>query len=278
MNKFSRWFDRFPSPVTMLATGCVIAGFLLAGISWWFLALSAVGAFGPGLLRELGWLCDKDEFQIQAARRAGYHAFLAAGVVAFLMVAFVRSNEQPLRDAEELASLLLAVMGFTWLLSSLLSFWGAVRGACTLLYILGTAWLLFLLASNLGSEWSGFVGLVMQLLIAVPFFALAVAARFYPRVAGALLLLVAVGFLQFFGFFQRDNLSSITQLITGILLVGPLIGAGLALLASRSSDQDAEPKGVGPQGKQPSDGAADSPPAGDSVGEVRRQLPIASVR
>jgi len=46
-----------------------------------------VGAFGPGILRELGWLKDQDEFQRRAAHRAGYHAFAVTGLVAFFIYA-----------------------------------------------------------------------------------------------------------------------------------------------------------------------------------------------
>ena len=70
-----------PRPVGLIAGGICIAGFALSGIDWGFIALVGVGTFGPGVLRELGWLRDKDEFQMEAQRRAGYHGFLAAGLL-----------------------------------------------------------------------------------------------------------------------------------------------------------------------------------------------------
>jgi len=36
---------------------------LLRWLDWRGAALCALGAFGPGILRELGWLRDQDEFQ-----------------------------------------------------------------------------------------------------------------------------------------------------------------------------------------------------------------------
>ena len=66
---------RWPTRTNLIAGGMVVAGFLLTGISWWFLLLAAFGTFGPGILREMGWLRDQDEFQRQAVHRAGYHAF-----------------------------------------------------------------------------------------------------------------------------------------------------------------------------------------------------------
>ena len=77
-----------PTQTTLVAGAVVIAGFWLTSLSWWFLLLVALGTLGPGLLREIGWLNDKDEFQRRADHRAGYHAFLTTGFVAFVLVAF----------------------------------------------------------------------------------------------------------------------------------------------------------------------------------------------
>ena len=87
-----------PTQTSLVAGGMVIAGFLLTSVSWWFLLLTALGTFGPGILREVGWLRDKDEFQRQAAHRAGYHAFLIVGLVAFVLVAFFHSGERTIKD------------------------------------------------------------------------------------------------------------------------------------------------------------------------------------
>ena len=66
-----------PTRTNLVAGALVIAGLFLTEINWWFLLLTALGALGPGFLREVGWLRDKDEFQRRADHRAGYHAFLA---------------------------------------------------------------------------------------------------------------------------------------------------------------------------------------------------------
>ena len=71
------------------------------------------------MLREFGVLKDKDEFETVAMYRAGYHAFLVGGVVAFTIVAFVRSSETPLEDAEELGTLFAAVLWCAWMFSTL---------------------------------------------------------------------------------------------------------------------------------------------------------------
>jgi hypothetical protein len=89
----------------------VVLGFLLTGVSWGFLTLVALGTFGPGILRELGWLKDKDEFERRAARRAGYHAYLVGGFVTFLLVAYLRSGERSIEHPGELVTLILVACG-----------------------------------------------------------------------------------------------------------------------------------------------------------------------
>ncbi|HSM16107.1 MAG TPA: hypothetical protein VK845_03790 [Gemmatimonadales bacterium] len=59
----------------LIAGGFVIVGvLLLMFVAKGLLFVAGLGAFGPGILRELGWLRDQDEFQRRAAHRAGYHA------------------------------------------------------------------------------------------------------------------------------------------------------------------------------------------------------------
>ena len=96
MDKTERWQ---PTRTTLIAGAIVIAGFALSGLSWWFFLLVAAGALGPGILRETGWLSDKDEFQRQADHRAGYHAFLTVGLLAFVLVAYIRSGERNVEHA-----------------------------------------------------------------------------------------------------------------------------------------------------------------------------------
>ncbi|MBM4116898.1 hypothetical protein FJ251_04020 [bacterium] len=57
--------------------GCVLGVTVHKG----WLALAGLGFFGPGLLRELGLLRDRDEYQLLKARTAGHHAYLASGVL-----------------------------------------------------------------------------------------------------------------------------------------------------------------------------------------------------
>ncbi len=100
-----RWH---PSMIQLLSIALVIAGFILTSQSWWFFLLAALGTFGPGVLREIGWLQDQDEFQRQADHRAGYHAFLVTGLLMFVCVAFVRSHDRPIEEAQEFVAAMIS--------------------------------------------------------------------------------------------------------------------------------------------------------------------------
>ncbi|RMG47815.1 MAG: hypothetical protein D6718_02880 [Acidobacteria bacterium] len=234
-----------PGPVALVAGGLIGAGFLLTGVSWWFFLLVGLGTFGPGVLRELGWLRDKDEFQRLAAYRAGYHAYLATGFAGVLFVAYLRSGVRELRHPEELATFFLGLVWFSWILSTLINFWGPVRAARRLLVGFGCAWLAFAIASNVGSEWTGWPALLLEPLLTVPFFALAWAAGHFPRTAGALLLLSCAALFVGLGFW-RVRLGLAVTALTVLLFLGPLLASGLALLAApREREPAPETGGTG---------------------------------
>ena len=227
-----------PSRTNLVAGGMVIGGFLLTSLSWWFLMLTALGTFGPGILRELGWLHDKDEFQRQAAHRAGYHAFLTVGLVAFFLMAFFRTGgtvEHPHR----LVTFILALLWFTWFFSSLLAYWGPQKTAARILIAFGSVWLVFTIVSNLGPEWTGWLALLLHPLLAAPFFVLAWLSTRWPRVAGVLLLVVSA-FLFVLLVLPTIARTSILEAFTGlvfILFLGPLLTSGVALLCMRKKSE-----------------------------------------
>lgn len=222
---------RFPVRA-VVSTGLVVAGLALASWSPWALLLTALGAFGPGVLREIGLLGDEDEFQRQAAHRAGYHAFLATGFAGFAVFAFLRAGGRPATDAADVPAVLLAVLWFTWLLSALVTYWGAATAASRLLWIFGTLWLAFSVVSNTGPEWTGMGALLGQSLLALPFFALAFTAHRFPRATGATLLAAAAAAVWLLGIFRSPNLGLLTQGFTFVLFVGPLAASGVALLTA----------------------------------------------
>jgi hypothetical protein len=230
--------DWRPTNSTLAAAALVTLGLLLCSLTWKFLWLVALGTFGPGVLREFGWLDDEDEFRRQAARRAGYHAYLAGGLLTFFLLGVFRDD--PAADATPAALLatILVVMWFTWLLSSLFSFWGARRATVRLLLTFGMVWLLFNLLANTGSEYSGPVAIFMQCSLALPFFGAAYCARRWPRLAGLLLLLFALFFFLFFHLYEiigsGDPLGK-GRAIVLTLFVGPLVAGGVGLLRSEST-------------------------------------------
>lgn len=228
--------SRRPATATLAGAVLVVAGFLLAGVSWWFFILSGVGACGPGILRELGLLKDKDEFAQRAAHRAGYHAFLATGFFGFVLVALVRVTTSELKNPAELATLMLAMLWLTWLLSSLLTYWGARKASTRVLLGFGAAWLAFALA-DAGREP---IGWLMASLPALPFFALALLAWRWPRPAGALMVAAAAAMYVFFGYYSNERMGGlIVNTGVALLLCGPLLGCGAALVfAHREKSAD----------------------------------------
>ena len=228
-----------PTRTSVVAGAMVIVGLGLTELSWWFLLLVALGSFGPGVLREMGWLHDKDEFQRRTDHRAGYHAFLASGLVACVLVAFLRSGERAVQNPEGLATLFLALLVFTWLFSSLLAYWGAQKTATRILIGFGCAWLAFTIASNVGREWSGWPALLLHPLLTAPFFVLAWLARRRPQVTGILLLAASVCFFFLFRMHTEVDLEGVVP----IFFLGPLLASGVALLAegkNRECPDDAE--------------------------------------
>ena len=160
--------------------------------------------------------------------------------MATVLVAYVRSGDRQIKDPEELATLFLVLMWSTWVFSSLFSFWGARRTAMRILVGYGAFWLVFVIASSVGPEWQGPLGLIMGSLVVVPFFALAYVARRWPRVAGVLLLAAVAFFVKFFGWYEFGTRGEVTQLVTMILFLGPLLGGGVALLGTRDEAGNAD--------------------------------------
>jgi hypothetical protein len=230
------WYRWRPTPVFAIAGLLNIVGITLAQtVSWWFLLLCALGTLGPGLLRELGWLRDKDEFQRRATHRAAYHAFLITAFAAFGFYAYTRSGHV-VEHAEELSMVYLALLWFVWLFSSLLSYWGARTTAFRVLIVFGCVWGVFNVLGDLTQP----VTMLMQLLVTTaPFFVLAFVSRRWPRVAGVLLLALSTFFLwKYFTGFR--HLLLLVKFGTVILFAGPLVASGVALLVGDGREPPSE--------------------------------------
>ena len=216
----------------LIAGGLVIVGVLL----WMFVAKSllfvaGLGAFGPGILRELGWLRDQDEFQRRAAHRAGYHAYLIGGLATAFIVSWLESSKTNLDGSSEWIMLILIILWMSWLFSALLAYWGARTAASRILITFGFFWAVFVIASILGESNSAtdyLLGTLMACVVVAPFFVLAWTATRWPRRTGAALLAVSGLFLVLFAPGGANNAAD--KLFGAALLLVPLIGSGVALL------------------------------------------------
>ena len=248
-----------PSLAGWVAGGLVVIGILLwMFVSKGLLFVAGLGAFGPGILRELGWLGGQDEFQRRAAHRAGYHAYLIGGLATALIVSGLQWRDATLAGSSEWVLLILLILWMSWMFSALLEYWGARTTASRILMVFGSFWAVFVIADVIG-ESDGtsdyLLGSLMACLVVAPFFLLAWTAGRWPRPTGAALLAVSALFLVIFVPPWRARpfeLSSV--LVTATLLLVPLIGSGVALLRDQEGDestgdapseQEAAPQGAG---------------------------------
>lgn len=233
---------RLPSTPGLVAGLLVVVGVLL----WMFvdrslLFVAGLGAFGPGILRELGWLRDQDEFQRQAAHRAGYHAWLTGGLAAVLVVSGLEWSGSGEVARVEWIRFILVLMWLSWLFSALLAYWGARPMARRVLLVFGSFWLVFVAAelisdSATSSAGDMLLGSAAGIGLVAPFLVLSWTAARWPRVTGAILLIVAALFVVVFGGGARGGLDLSTILLTQTILVVPLAASGIALLREAADD------------------------------------------
>ena len=199
-----------------------------ATVDMGFLILAAAGIFGPNLLREFGVLHDRDELQKEASRRAAMHAYLFGGLFTLTVVIVQEWGSADLDDNAYSAAVLLCSFLVPYFCSYLTSFWGPRKSAQRILMTFGLFWLLFNILGNLTHP----VAMLMQCLVAVPFFVLAMTARRLPRITGAVLVALAVvAFLLFDlheAFLDGENFGAMAVIL---LLWLPLVYSGGALLA-----------------------------------------------
>ena len=235
-----RWAPRVPG---MIAGGLVVIGLLLSVfVGWGFLIVVGLGAFGPGILRELGWLRDQDEFQRQAAHRAGYHAYLIGGLATVLIVAGLRWSGTDVEVSSEWIVLIMVVLWLTWLFSALLAYWGAPKTTSRVLMVFGSFWAVFVLAHLVSepprlSNPESLLGLLMGIVFVGPWFLLAYTAGRWPRLTGTLLLVVSAVFLALMApGWAAGSLELSTMLVTAALLIVPLAASGIALLREETRE------------------------------------------
>jgi hypothetical protein len=159
------WLGRAPV-VGLLMVLLVVAGISLQEVWPPAVLLIAAGAFLPGLLREMG-LGRGDEFQMQVSRRSGQWACLLGGSTLVLML-LLRPWERipdPGPAAVFALRITLLVMILTYLLVSLVGYWGVRRAVSRLLLVFGSFWLLFVVLSH-PTEPMALVTLVLPVFVA----------------------------------------------------------------------------------------------------------------
>ena len=205
--------------------------FLGATVVMAFLILAAAGIFGPNLLREFGLLRDRDELQQAASLRAAMHAYLIGGLFTLAVVIAHEWGSADLDHNAYSAAILLLAFLVPYFCSYLTSFWGTQKAAQRILLAFGFFWLLFNVIGNIMSP----VAMIMQSLIALPFFVLAQLSRRLPRVTGLLLLAVAIFAFFFFGLYEAfiatENFGAMAVVL---LLWLPLVYSGVTLLGVRN--------------------------------------------
>jgi hypothetical protein len=196
-----------------------------------FFGLFALGAFGPGVLREAGFLHDLDDFQLEAVRRAGYRAYLAGGF--FLTAVLIVRQWGQLSLGPDLvpASLVLCLLVVIFMMGYGLSFWDVRQAAAFLLVGVGLFWTVFVVLSH----WAEPRALLGEgAVVVAPFFIGAFLARRWPKLAGLLLVAVAAFSVYFFHLYKPGPAPRVfTQLFVITLIPLPLAVLGSALLFPR---------------------------------------------
>jgi hypothetical protein len=182
-----------------------------------WLILAGAGIFGPNVLRELGLLRDRDELQQEVARRAGLHAYLIGGLLTLTMVIAKEWGSTDLDDNGTSAAVILLAFMIPYMYSYLTSFWGPIKAAQRILLAFGLFWLIFNVLGNLNNP----VAMVMQCLVALPFFGLALLSRFRPRITGVLLVFVSIFAFFFFGMYRTLATNETGGLAVVLLLLVP---------------------------------------------------------
>ena len=241
MNKARRWLHSLLllhiSRVGWLALALVVVGLALgAAVHKGFMILMAMGAFGPGVLRQFGLLNDLDDFQKEAAAQAGLRAYLVAAI--FLMVVLITQGWDVLSLSNDgvPASAIVTMMLVIYYSSYCLTFWDARKAVSRILLAFGLFWLAFSIMSH-GSEPTVLLG--EGLVVPGPFILCAVLCRWWPCAIGLVLLIASVGAIFFFHMLPLSGTDP-QEVFRNIFMIAliplPLSVSGVALVTSQRRD------------------------------------------
>lgn len=239
MNKADSWHQSLlarlqMTPVSLIALVLVVAGLVFgAALHKGFVILMAMGAFGPGVLRQFGLLDDLDEFQKEAASQAGLRTYLAAGIFLIVVVITQGWHQLSLSNDQVPASAILTFMLVVYYASYCLSFWDTRRAVSRILLAFGIFWLAFSALSHAAEPMS----LLMEgLVVPGPFILCALLCRWWPRVIGLLLIAASIGAIFFFNLLplgDTDPQRFFNNMFVITLIPLPLAVGGVALVTSK---------------------------------------------
>lgn len=217
----------------VIALGIVL--WMTAGKAW--IIVAGLGAFVPGILRELGVMHDLDEFQREASRRAAFHAYLVGGLATVCIITALHLGDESVAYPADMVTLILCILWVTWLFSYLLTFWGPQRTAMVVLLAFGSFWALFAIldgASGAKTVMDGVVGVLLHLVFVVPFGVGAWTARRWPRATGWFLVVAGLGLVIVLG--KPSAQAWTARLLTLTMLAVPLLASGLGLVRLKADD------------------------------------------
>jgi hypothetical protein len=246
MNKARGWLRSLLthlhiSPVGLIAFVLVVVGLALgASVHKGFMILMAMGAFGPGVLRQFGVLNDLDDFQKEAAAQAGLRAYLVGAI--FLMVVLIAQGWDVLSLSNDQvpASAIVTMMLVVYYASYCLTFWDTRKAVPRILLAFGVLWLAFSILSH-GDEPMVLLG--EGLVVPGPFILCAILCRWWPRAIGLVLLVASVGAALFFHmlpFGETDSQRVFRDIFMIMLIPLPLAVSGVALITSQRGDASSD--------------------------------------
>lgn len=215
------------SSVGFYAGLMVFLGILLSvTVDMRFMLLTGLGAFGPGILREFGVLKDQDEFARMATYRAGYYASLFAGSVAVILIAVLKAGSVDIEHESLALAIILSTIWLVSIFSVIHKFWGVQKAVYRILIVFGSFWWVFIILSHIQEPMT----FLMESLLVVPFFLLAWVSKRWPRIAGSLIIVVAVGCFFLFRIITDDPELILQKVMVFIMFICPLLVAGVSLL------------------------------------------------
>lgn len=152
--------------------------------------LVPIAVFLPSLLRELGVLRDADEFTRRVMYRAGFHALLITVLLVFATWGTARPGGGPLSFDLLTGETLRKIIMYTFVVSYLLQYWGGRDGSFRIMLGLAVWSLTPIVAIVARPEKYPGEALGAVLVLPLVLVGLAVLTRRWPRVAGALLLVI----------------------------------------------------------------------------------------